>query len=248
MKTFFRRAGLTLALIIAAMTGLGIYLSFNPHWIKIENVQISLAPESNEDLLFQRIKTTLVPQTQKLAGRFVWEIPLSEVYNLVAADKRVRKVSVYREFPSRLNIVIEPYTPVLAYLGGDNRIYPVAADATLLPPQPLKDGQDLPILRGDELKDEQKLREAALDLFDHLPTDGQLRRKNISEIVYSKKNGFQLFVSGLPSEIKMGDSDFGPKISRVERVLTYLDSQNIKSRVIDARFAKKVVVRVRKAP
>ena len=50
------------------------------------------------------------------------------------------------------------------------------------------------------------------------------------------------------AEVKVGDADFGPKFIRVEKVLAYLDSQNIKGRVIDARFSKKVVVRVRKGP
>jgi cell division septal protein FtsQ len=240
-----RRFFAAFALIVL---GTAIYFCFDPHWVKIENVQLNLSEPSKEDLLFQRIKTALTPQLQKLAGRYVWEIPLGEVYQLVAKDRRVRKVSIYREFPSKLNIVIEPHTPVLAFLGADNRFYPVAADATLLPPQSLIEAQDLPILRGEELKDEQRLREAALELFDLLPNDGYLRKRNISEIVYSRKGGFEIFAAGVPAQINMGESDFGPKISRVERVLGYLESQNIKGRVIDARFAKKVVVRVRNNP
>jgi len=85
-------------------------------------------------------------------------------------------------------------------------------------------------------------------LIDKTQGTSELQAKNISEIFYSKKEGFKIFLKGVATEVRMGDSDFGPKISRVEKVLSYLDSQNVKGRVIDARFSKKVVVRVRKAP
>lgn len=244
----FRSLGLAaIILVICFFAGI-IYLAFNPHWLKIESVQVELSADSNEDLLFQRIKTSLTPRLQYFVGRFFWDVPLSRVFELTEKDKRVRKVSVYREFPSRLRVVIEPHTPVLAYLSPDNRIYPVATDATLLPALPIWEAPDLPVLRGEELKDEQNLREAALELFDSIPSEGSLRKKNVSEISHSKKEGFKVFISGVGSEVKMGDADFGLRISRVEKVLSYLDNQNIKGRVIDARFAKKVVVRVRNSP
>lgn len=243
-----KRLGWTFVCFVFALAGAGVWLAFNPHWIKIETVQIDLAPESTQNLLFQRIKTSLAPQFQHFTGRFFWEVPLTKVYELTGKDKRVRKVSVFREFPMRLRVEIEPYTPVLAYLSPDNRIFPVAADATLLPALGFAEFPDLPVLRGEELKDEQRLREAALELFEQIPNDGNLRKKNVSEIFYTKKEGFRIFLNGISAEVKMGDADFGPKISRVEKVLSYLDSQNIKGRVIDASFAKKVVVRVRKGP
>lgn len=243
-----KRLGFSLIAVTALIVAAAIYLALNPHWVKIEQVQMDIAPSSTQALLYQRIKTSLMPQFQHYAGKFFWEVPLSKIYEAANKDKRVRKVSVYREFPSRLRVEIEPHTPMLAYLSSDNRLYPVATDATLLPALPLHDVQDLPVLRGEDFKDEQKLRESALELFEQIPTEGNFRKKNVSEIIYSKKDGFKIFLSGNSGEVKLGDTDFGPKIARVEKVLSYLDSQNIKGRVIDARFSKKVVVRVRKGP
>ncbi len=246
--TILKRLGWTFATVLAAALAGGVWLLFNPYWIKIESVQVVLAPTSTQDLLYQRIKTSLAPQFQYFAGRFFWEVPLSKVYEIAAKDKRVRKVQIYREFPTKLRVEVEPQTPVLAYLSSDNRIYPIAADATLLPALTLQDVPDLPILRGEEFRDEQKVRETALELFEMIPAEGNLRKKAVSEILYSRKDGYRIFLNSVSSEIKMGDADFGPKLSRVEKVLAYLDSQNIKGRVIDARFSKKVVVRVRKGP
>jgi cell division septal protein FtsQ len=243
-----RRIGWSLLVVPLLLLGCGVYLVLNPHWIKIESVQIQLAPDSHEDLIFQRINSTLSARFQYFVGQYFWQVPLSAVYDLTNRDKRVRKVSVYREFPSKLRVVIEPHTPVLAYLSNDNRIYPVATDATLLPPISIADASDLPVLRGEDLKDEPHLREVALELFELIPNDGILRKKSVSEISHTAKDGFKIFVSGVGAEVKLGDSDFGPRVERVGKVLAYLDNQNIKGRVIDARFAKKVVVRVRNSP
>jgi cell division septal protein FtsQ len=220
----------------------------NPHWIRVQNFQIELAPTSHEDLLFQRIKQTLSAQMKVYEGRLVWELPLKQIHELVSKDKRVKSVSVYREFPSKLRLEIEPHTPVLAYLARDGRTYPVARDATLLPALMAFEAPDLPILRGEELRDEPGLREIAIELLSAIPDEGSFRKSSISEILYNGKDGFKVFLTGASSEVKLGDTDFGPKVSRVQKVLSYLESQDIKGRVIDARFSKKVVVRVRNTP
>lgn len=235
-------------LLILLLITAGTLIALNPSWVRVETIQVDLASESQEDTLFQRIKTALGPQLTKYEGKYFWQVSLNQVYDLINKDKRVKTISIYREFPSLVRVVIEPYTPVLAYLGGDGRIYPVATDATLLPALANTEAPDLPFLRGEDLRDEPKLREAAIELYEKIPSEGALNKKQISEISYTKKDGFQLFVSGASSDVKVGDQDFGPKLSRVAKVLSYLESQNIKGRVIDARFSKKVVVRVRNSP
>lgn len=235
--------------VLLGLIAATLAISAHPEWIRIDQFEIEPIEGTSEDLLFHRIQASLTAQMQVYEGRYFWQIPLEKVFAMAIADKRVKKVSIYREFPSKVHIRIEPHTPVLSYLGRDGRIYPVAMDATLLPALPANEAPDLPILRGDELKDEPELRERAIELLTSIPEDGgYLRKKTVSEILYTKKDGFKVFVSGFGSEVKMGDTDFGPKVSRVQKVLSYLDSQNIKGRVIDARFSKKVVVRVRKAP
>jgi cell division septal protein FtsQ len=247
-KSLFRFFRFPLLLFFGLLVTMGGLIAFNTQWIRIQSVQIDMVDGSQEDQIFQRIRQSLNLQTAALTGKLFWQVPLKDVYEMALKDKRVKHVDVFREFPSSLRLVIEPHTPVLAYLAKDHRIYPVARDATLLPPLSAKEIPDLPILRGDELKDKPALREEAIDLFEQIPDDGPLRKHSLSEIYFSKKDGFKVFISGADAEVRMGDTDFGPKVSRVQKVLAYLESQNIKGRVIDARYNKKVVVRVRKAP
>jgi cell division septal protein FtsQ len=230
------------------LTAAAISVALNPGWLKIQSVQLELDTESNEQLLFQRINNSLRPRTEKLEGQYIWKITLPEIYELIAQDKRVKTISLYREFPNVIKAKIRPYTPVMAYLASDNRFYPIAMDATLLPSLPKGEFPDMPILRGEEFKDDPALRASAIELFNTVGTEGALKRSAISEIIYSRKDGFKIFLNSTSGEIKLGDSDFGPKLSRVQKVLSYLESQNVKSRVIDARFSKKVVVRVRNNP
>src|SRR3989344_1786629 len=107
---------------LIALVLMGV-LFFNSHWVKIQAVQIDLAENSKEDLLFQRIKLALTQQFKAYEGRYFWQVPLSEVHQLTSKDKRVKSVAVFREFPSRLRLEIEPHTPMLAYLARDGRIY-----------------------------------------------------------------------------------------------------------------------------
>lgn len=223
--------------------------SLNPHWMRVTDFQLELSEASQEAYIFQKIRNSLMPQLSSYKGRFFWQVSLAEIHNLVSHDKRVRDVHIYRDFPAGVRLEIEPHTPVMAFFDRDGKFYPVATDATLLPALGSRESPDLPLLRGNEIKSDLHLREQALDLLHAFPEEGPLvSRKKISEIIYSPKDGFRVFVSGAQAEIKMGDTDFGPKVARVQKVLSYLESQDIKGRVIDARFSKKVVVRVRNRP
>ncbi|NJL24101.1 MAG: FtsQ-type POTRA domain-containing protein [Calothrix sp. SM1_5_4] len=240
----------TVLLIVLGFAGAA--LALHPEWVRIGAVEINLAEDSEQHLLYQRIRASLNPQLKAYEGRYFWSVSLQDVFEVISRDKRVKRVSIRREFPSRVKIEIEPHTPVLAYLAGDGRMHPIATDATLLPPLPPRDAPDIPLLRGeskrDDIKENQAVREAALELYASVPDEGEFTKRNVSEIIYSKKEGFKIFITGGSAEVKLGDTDFGPKISRVKKVLSYLESQNIKGRVIDARFSKKVVVRVRNTP
>jgi hypothetical protein len=125
------------------------------------------------------------------------------------------------------------------------RVYPIARDGTLMPALALKDVPNFPLLRGKEFLSDVSLRERAIQLMEAIPSEGRFARSMVSEIMHSP-DGFSLYLGGQIAEVKMGDDEFELKANRVEKVLSYLHNRGLKGRTIDARFAKKVVVRVRR--
>lgn len=228
-------------------TALAGWLVFRPEWIQLREVKLELVPQSGQTFLFEKIKSTLEPELAAYAGRYFWQVNLERIAEIARRDKRVKDVVLEREFPSRVKVRVEPRTPVLAYFTESGRVSPVAADGTLLPPVPAMEAPGLPLLRGREFPKDPALRESAIDMVRRIQAAGGFENRPISEIVYNQKDGFDIYLPGA-LQVKMGDTDFGPKVSRVQKVLNYLDSRQIEGRVIDARFAKKVVVRVRNTP
>ena len=112
----------------------------HPEWIKIGTVHLELASGSDEQTLFQRIRADLLPRLESLEGQYFWRVPLGRVSETAVGDKRVKAVSVYREFPSILRVVIEPYTPILAYLSDDGRAAHVNSDLPHQSPAPDRPG------------------------------------------------------------------------------------------------------------
>jgi hypothetical protein len=49
-------------------------------------------------------------------------------------------------------------------------------------------------------------------------------------------------------QVVLGEDSLNTKVERVAQVLNYLSAEQIKGRVIDASFSKKVLVRLRKGP
>lgn len=244
MKSYFKWALQIAGAIVLATGG---FLFLRSDWTRIHKIEIVQAADSSP-LLFERIRNSLQPELNKKQGARVWDVSLRDIRKFVRRDRRVKEVSILREFPGSVRVVVEPYSPVLGFLDTDGKIYPIANDATLLPAVSAQENLDVPILRGPVLREKQELREVAIALLESLPPEGSLSKRRISEVVYSKEDGFKVFLAGANTEVRFGDTDFSPKVSRVTRVLTYLENQNIKSRVIDARFSKKVVVRARNAP
>jgi cell division septal protein FtsQ len=228
-------------------TALGVglwYLNKSP-LLQLKTVEIVLDPSSRESFLFEKIQTGLQASLFHFTGLPFWRVSLEDVMTEVKKDHRVRMARVQRDFPYLLRVIVVPHEPMIGYLDDKGRIFPVARDATLLPPISLKDVPNFPLLRGKEFETNVALRVKAIQLMESISTEGRFHREMVSEILHTNKDGFELFLSDHLALVKMGDGDFDLKASRVEKVLSYLHNRNIKGRVIDARFAKKVVVRVR---
>lgn len=245
MKAFVRLGTL---LGITMLIAFALYWGADQGWGKLDSVEMVMAPGSDQATLFGHIETSLKGPLKAFQGKWLWDVPLEAILKKVESDRRVRAVKVTRVFPNKLEITIEPHEPAVAWVDEVGRFHPVATDATLLPALSSQDVADVPLLRGRAFKSNEELRAKALSLLNELPASGALTRKRVAEITYSERDGFALLLTQGAIEVRLGEGDIGLKASRADRVINYLQDQQLRGRVIDARFAKKVVVRLRNDP
>ncbi len=245
MKVFVR---LFFGFLLGGLLFFGGWFVFQEQMLKVTTVQV-VADTEDEPILFARIQDALKGQYKKYVGQYFWKVKLEELLQTAEQDRRVRQVHVVRHFPNEIVVRIEPHGTVAHLLDTKGLLHPIAADGSLLPALKGSEVPDRPIVRGKEFFTDEVLRGKVVQLMKELPQQGAFSQKAVSELHYSKKEGFEWFLSGTGLVVRTGDeANLGNRIERIEQVLNYLDQQRVKGRVIDARFSKKVVVKLRNQP
>jgi len=214
-------------------------------YLRVSHIHLEILGKApwkiNEDL------KDVQEQLNQFIGKKIWKVSLDDIWNLLKSDPRVHidSTKLLRILPNRFLVQIHIQQP-LAVLWDSQKgsVHPLSMDAQLLPALPLMQSPDLPVLRGFEFFEDIQLRSQALQFLKQLPEEGtDLSRKNISEIMYSNlENSFLVILSDHGRPVKIGRDLKRKKWRRIESVLQYLEQQNIKWRVIDARFSQKIVV------
>lgn len=242
----FAKVFSSLGLLGVLLTGAIVY--FDPSLVLITEVTVAQAESTGTGYLFSKIKEDVAPQLSGLYGRSIFDVPLDQIYEILHKDRRVKSARISRRFPNELHLEIEPHVPVANVLSTTGRsVYPLTREGTLFPAVNFDDANDAPVLRGAHFLKEVELRKNVLRLLQSLPTSGDFTAADVSEISFDKNKGFVLVLSRENSEVLIGHSDFAKRAEHIRRVVQYLRSENLKGRVIDARFSKKVVVRLRNA-
>ena len=216
---------------------------------RINKIDINLVDEASHYAIFPQIKESLDLRLMNLFGDYIWRVDLEKILELVERDARIKEVKVSRILPNSLLVNVVPHTPMANVLAkNSNKIYPLSRNGDLLPPVAPKEATDGPVLRGEIFIKDKKLRMDALELLNQLPKEGELSLLRVSEILYDKKKGFQLIIEPDGATVLLGFNDFAKRLSQAQRVVDYLTNQQMSGRIIDARFAKKVVVKLRNDP
>lgn len=237
-------------------TGLcsGVYWGATNSAFLVGNVDIVL---ENEDpsFIFPTIKTTLERRLVALTrDQYIWQVDIEHLLTLIEQDRRVKDVKVARVLPNSIRVSITPHVAIANILGVRSDIlYPVARDGSVLPPVEASDAPDSPIVRGEQFLKDAKLRAQVLELLEAMPESGPFSRDEISELYLDKNNNFLLTLKKTGTQVNIGNESFGQeffkvRVGRVNRVLNYLEDQKMVGRVIDARYSKKVVVKLRNEP
>ena len=210
------------------------------------------APTSMTVFAGSGLKERLEAKVRPLAGKKIWDVDMKQLRAAIVEDAWVKDVLISRTFPSALNIRVTQKNPILIMVGSNGEFFPITDEGEVLGSLPAGALPDVPLLRsegmGNDPREIAKHREQIVNFVMALPEKGLLIGRNISEISWNSEDGITLTVVNPRVEIKLGDDHPEMKITRVTQVLNYLAAHQLKERVIDASFSKKVLVRLRKGP
>lgn len=231
---------------IVTAVAFGLYSFLLDKRFRVSDIEVQLQENASSGVLFDKIKISLDERLGEYLGRYIWRVDLEKVLNMVERDLRVKEAKVSRILPDKIRVTVAPYTPVLNIMGKNtNKLYPVARNGEVLPPLVAIEAQDGPILRGENFLKEESARREAIELLMQLPESGSLSRHSVSEIYFDKKVGFQVVIQPTGTLVWLGFEDFSRRASQAQRVVDYLQNEDLITRIVDARFSKKVVVRRR---
>ncbi len=194
------------------------------------------------------LKTRTQSSLQTFNHKKIWEIHLHDVKAAIMQDEWVKDVLISRSFPNQVKVRIVPKATALVLVGPKGELWPISEDGTRLATLPADALPDVPLLRGEIFaRDEAKRKEALLFAL-ALPENGIINQKNVSEIFWNKEDGYSLMIMQPKVEVKLGSEMLDTKVLRAGQVMNYMAAHDLKGRVVDASFSKKVLVRLRKGP
>ena len=213
---------------------------------------------SVEHILQQNVSQQISKNAAKLfTNKNIWAVSLRKVRDVVVSEPWVQSVRISRTLPNHVNVVVEPKRAVAMLLvqkakGSNPELRALASDGSVLKLPNSTAALDVPIARGPlfsaETEAGAEARAKLIEFISSIPNEGSLSTKNIAEITYVPNEGFSLALIPMKSTVLLGSEKIQTKVTRVSQVLDYLLAHQLRGRVIDASFSKKVLVRLRKDP
>ncbi len=180
-------------------------------------------------------------------GKNLWQVPLAKIEAELLALPETESVTIERQWPDTVRMHVRLKPIILVYFDGKKTVLPITADAAILSAIPFVKAPDVPLITQKNLLRQPETLRALIAQFLAIPQEGLISKLEIAEVGWEDGKGLLVEMGdGEDGQILLGSQDVSAKCRRVANVLKYLESQNQKWRVIDASFAKKVLVRLRK--
>lgn len=195
-----------------------------------------------------RLKERLQSAVNLLRGKKIWEIDISHVRASLVHDEWVKDVLISRSFPNDVRVIVRAKTSAAVLMSSRGEFLPVTDEGAVLGALPSGALPDVPVFRGEIFSQEPARRIAMVQFLTTLPAQGLIAASNISDVGWTADDGYTLTLIQPRTEVKLGEERVDLKALRTAQVLNYLGANNLKARVIDASYAKKVLVRLRKGP
>lgn len=162
-----------------------------------------------------------------------------KMFEKMSESPWIRAVSVRKELPDRLSILIEEAEP-FALLDMKGRLFFVDDQGKML--EELRDSPVpfLPVISGDPFEKKEAFKEA-ISLAREVKGQGLLSRKDHVEIIALQSNEMSINLDGVL--VKVGSGEYAEKLGRLAELEEEIKKRQIPVDYIDLRFANRVVVK-----
>ncbi len=251
MKTnkFFKIASLVV-IFVALLSSAFLTFRLDKKIFSIEAIHIEWTDQTKEYCLAQKL---LCEYLQKSASerlgleieKEIWQIDIASLRSSLMQNNWFKMVAISRRFPNQISLSLEIEMPI-ALIAYGTGVFGVSENGQILSQVQISYLPELPVLKGENFFKNLSLRKLAVNFLKDVADNSELSPKNIAEISYTKDENFNLLILPSKSIVKMSADHAAIKAARVAQVIEYLNSNQLNGRVIDARFSKKVLVRLRK--
>lgn len=245
---------MAVVMAVVMIVGSLLWLGKTGQWLTVQDIKLecednnglegylsSHAPFSPQEICYRLNK-----QLRFYYGKPLYALDIEKMSSDLARDPWVNKVEMQRIFPDQLLIQVVAKKMVATMIAESGKMIPIDDQGRLLPKVEALDMLGV-VQLDSNLKRKESLRKQAAHIVGGLPNSGLFSRKAVSKISYDSKRGFVLELSQPSAQIIIGDDLKFKSHQQLNQVLEYLEVRNIRDRVIDLSFEKKVVVRPRNA-
>lgn len=208
---------------------------------KVSQIEITTDNSTGYDDYIRTLKKKLL----RFEGVNLWEVDLDRMEQVLQHEPWIKSVKIYRRYPHTLRVEVNAKDSVALILSHEGKMQILSDDALLLPPISATQAPKLPVIQDQRVFRDTILRQRVVQLLREIPEAGRLSRESISEVTINKNGEIWLEHLLLKTQIKLGEESIALKSARVSQVLEYMEHNNLNSRVIDADFSKKVLVKLR---
>ncbi len=237
---------IALALVVVGGIGFGGFTLYKSSLFHLE--KINYAYES-EDSYIQFLKPQIENQLNSNIGKSIWDIDIFAVEKKLEEMPWVQNIVISRQYPNELFIRVDPKKVIANIMKSPSKVQPVAYDSSLLTDVEITKAPLAPILSSTAFSKSDDLRKKVLTLLRELPTEGSFSFDQVSEVYPFRNNRqndeFQILLKNSKALVLINTENVPLKAARISRVIDYMDPAEMKGRVIDSNFSKKVLVRPR---
>ena len=243
-------------MLFPAVIFFSLYSLDQQGFFQIKKVDIKVNTYASQKNFITPKILKLQKKLDAVKGVSLWKAPLGEISATLKAEKWIKNFQLSRMWPATIELTIEPDNVALLVLASNSAasinsnsvISPITRSGQVLPSVGSDNVPNAIVTYDDIFLKNEKVRNGAIGVIMALPEKGRMSAAQVSELGYDKKEGYWIKLLQSETKVNFGEEQFEIKSARISQVIEYLESRNLKARVIDANLSKKVLVRLQQNP